>query len=590
MNAELLLAYFDRMTAATDAVPRLRQFILALAVRGKLVEQDPKDESGHVLLDRLSKKALHETGNNNLGSRKAYPGSQDVLQPFAIPPSWKWTQVGLLAEKITDGEHISPTKAISGMPLLTATHVTARGLSFENPQYVSLEDGTLSRKRCDPRKGDILICSRGTIGRCAIVDADEVFCLMGSVILLRLPNGCSPHYFKHYLSTSSAQIEMSGMSGATAVNALYLRDIRRCAVPVPPFQEQLRIVRKVDELMALCDRLEVAQRERESRRDLLTTSTYHHLNNGSGAEDLRACAKFLIDNFHRLTARPNQVKQLRQTLYSLAVRGLLVAQDAGDEPPSESLKRIQSEKSALVQSGALRKEKPLLPVTTDDAPFSLPASWIWVRIGALSTFTDYGTSVQSGHADRGVPVLKMGDIQDGQVILGGQKKVPAEIDDLPDLFLKQLDLLYNRTNSAELVGKTGIYMGEDDAYTFASYLIRIRLLNSETNPIYVNLAMNAPYFRATQIVPELQQQCGQANVNGTKLRNMLIALPPLAEQNRIVAKVNDLMQLCDHLENSLTTAQTETGRLLESVLNRALSSDAIRALQRDGARSGMISN
>jgi type I restriction enzyme S subunit len=203
-------------------------------------------------------------------------------------------------------------------------------------------------------------------------------------------------------------------------------------------------------------------------------------------------------------------------------------------------------------------------------PFPVPSNWLWARIGDISLATDYGTSVQAAQVDTGIPVLKMGDIQDGQVILGGQKKVDRNIDDLPGLFLKHFDLLYNRTNSAELVGKTGIFLGNDDEYTFASYLIRVRLMNDETNSEYVNLAMNAPYFRATQIVPELQQQCGQANVNGTKLRNMMIPVPPLAEQHRIVAKVTQLLALCEGLNTSLTKAREESGRLLESVLYEAI--------------------
>lgn len=113
-------------------------------------------------------------------------------------------------------------------------------------------------------------------------------------------------------------------------------------------------------------------------------------------------------------------------------------------------------------------------------------------------------------------------------------------------------------------------MGDDDAYTFASYLIRIRFLSNLTSPVYANLTMNAPYFRATQIIPELQQQCGQANVNGTKLRNMLIPLPPLAEQHRIVSKVDELVAVCDQLEKSLLDTQVKSKDLLEAVLHHAL--------------------
>ena len=248
----------------------------------------------------------------------------------------------------------------------------------------------------------------------------------------------------------------------------------------------------------------------------------------------------------------------------------MVRQDPNDEPASELLKRVQVEKMRLRKAGEIAKEKPLRPVANDDMPFGIPATWAWARIGDCSLCAEYGTSVKSDNVESGVPVLKMGDIQGRQVLLGGQKKVPRNIEDLPRLLLNRFDLLYNRTNSAELVGKTGIYLGNDGEYTFASYLIRIRFPSSLVSPQFGNLAMNAPYFRQTQIVSELKQQCGQANVNGSKLRNMVIPLPPVAEQHRIVEKVDELMAVCDRLESQLTAAQTESRRLLEAVLREAL--------------------
>jgi type I restriction enzyme S subunit len=323
--------------------------------------------------------------------------------------------------------------------------------------------------------------------------------------------------------------------------------------------------------------LEAAQAERESSRDRLAAASLHRLNQPAAAGDtvvFREQARFTLGHLPRLTTRPEHIKQLRQTILNLAVRGQLVPQDPNEEPASQLQKRIQAEKARMVTEGKVKKDKPLPPVAEDEAPFSVPTNWSWARIGTCSLLIEYGTSVKTAHAEDGIPVLKMGDIQEGRVLLGGQKKVPRRIEDLPQLFLKRFDLLYNRTNSAELVGKTGIYLGADDAYTFASYLIRIRFLNDRTNPVYCNLAMNAPYFRETQIVPELQQQCGQANVNGTKLRNMMIPLPPLAEQHRIVAKVDELMTLCDRLEEQLSTAKVESHHLLEAVLHQALNDNS----------------
>jgi type I restriction enzyme S subunit len=281
-------------------------------------------------------------------------------------------------------------------------------------------------------------------------------------------------------------------------------------------------------------------------------------------------ADFLAQ-FECLSDSPDAIARLRRFMLDLAVRGKLAIQAADDEPGSELIRQIQAEKLRRTKEGSLRKEKPVSPAVEDEtAPFPLPTGWVWTRIGTCSLLTEYGTSVKADRSETGIPVLGMSDIQGGRVNLGNQKKVHPQIEDLPQLFLKRFDLLYNRTNSAELVGKTGIYLGDDDGYTFASYLIRIRFIRDFTNPVYCNLAMNAPYFRNTQIVPELRQQCGQANVNGSKLRNMLIPLPPLAEQHRIVAKVEELMDLCDQLEQGINENTAKRHELREAMLYHAL--------------------
>jgi type I restriction enzyme S subunit len=328
--------------------------------------------------------------------------------------------------------------------------------------------------------------------------------------------------------------------------------------------------------MALCDKLEAAQAKRERRRDRLVAATLHGLNNGNDGSEpgvhptFEESAHFYFNHLPCLTTRPEHIHQLRQTILNLAIRGKLVPQDTRDESASKLLHRIEAEKTRFIEDGTIRKEKPLPPLPEVELPFVIPVNWRWVRIGTLSLMIEYGTSVKSDHYEDGVPVLKMGDIQDGRVLLGGQKRVSRAIEDLPQLFLKHFDLLYNRTNSADLVGKTGIYMGEDDAYTFASYLIRIRFITHLTSPVYTNIAMNAPYFRETQIMPELKQQCGQANVNGTKLKSMIIPVPPLAEQHRIVAKVNELMALCDQMEARLTTTAATRRQLLQATISEAL--------------------
>jgi type I restriction enzyme S subunit len=165
-------------------------------------------------------------------------------------------KLGEVSLKITDGEHISPKKTSSGMPLLSAKDVTNNGVIISSPQYVTQEDGRRFRSRCNPERGDALICSRGTIGRTAAVEIDNIFCLMGSVILVKTSENISYKYIVYFLQTEMAQKWMRGASFATAVSALYLKDVTKCLVPVPSIGEQHRIVAKVDELMALCDRIQ----------------------------------------------------------------------------------------------------------------------------------------------------------------------------------------------------------------------------------------------------------------------------------------------------------------------------------------------
>jgi type I restriction enzyme S subunit len=257
-DAHFALDALAALTTRPDQIKQLRQTILNLAVRGKLVPQDTNDEPASELMRGIAAEKAQLVKAGEIRKEKPTPELKAADIPFEIPLSWRWISLEQLAIKITDGEHLSPNKTTSGMPLLTAVHVTSKGVTFESPQFVSLEDGTKFRMRCDPRRGDILICSRGTIGRCAVVNVDEIFCLMGSVIQFRLPTQCSPSYFNYFLSTDRAQLQMRGMSGATAVKALYLKDIRLCPMPLPPLAEQHRIVAKVDALMALCDRLEAS--------------------------------------------------------------------------------------------------------------------------------------------------------------------------------------------------------------------------------------------------------------------------------------------------------------------------------------------
>jgi len=219
-----------------------------------------------------------------------------------------------------------------------------------------------------------------------------------------------------------------------------------------------------------------------------------------------------------------------------------------------------------VKEGKIKKPKPTTDVVSEDTPFSLPGNWQWARLLSISKSIDYGTSQKTGNDSSLVPVYRMGNIVEGKLVDDGFKYISPNIDSLPRLYLKPNDILFNRTNSYELVGKSAIYSGPDEYATFASYLIRARLFEQQLLPRFFSLAMNAPYFRATQIEPEIVQQCGQANFNGTKLSLCLLPVPPLPEQHRIVAKIDQLMYLCDSLNRQVDAATGKQTELLNAMI------------------------
>jgi type I restriction enzyme S subunit len=273
-------------------------------------------------------------------------------------------------------------------------------------------------------------------------------------------------------------------------------------------------------------------------------------------------------SFARVANSSAGIPRFRETILHLAVQGKLTPRDPNDEPASTLLNQISKEREQLSGPKGIKKKK-LPPILDQETPFKLPNGWQWARFGTLTKAIEYGTNFKASAIPNGVPVLRMNNIRDGRIDYENLKYVPADVDDLPELFIRRDDILFNRTNSFELVGKSAVYKGNDSEYTFASYLIRATLYESAV-PDYVNLAMNAPYFRETQIVPQVVQQCGQANFNGTKLSQTLVPLPPRNEQLRIVERVTEFMLLCDELDSRQQRRQEVRIHLNDAALDRLI--------------------
>ncbi|MFQ2324273.1 restriction endonuclease subunit S [Aeromonas dhakensis] len=542
-------------------IKKLRELILELAVRGKLVPQDPSDEPASVLLERITAEKAQLVKEGKIKKPKALPEISEEEQYFELPEGWAELRLGAAINVLNGRAYKKHEMLESGTPLLRVGNL----FTSDKWYYSDLE--------LEPEKyidnGDLIYSWSASFGPFIWNGGRVIYHYHIWKMDIFDPNSLDKHFMCLYLDAISASIKASG-NGIAMVH-MTKEKMEQLVIPIPPISEQHRIVAKVDELMALCDQLEQHSESQLAAHQTLVETLLATLTDSCDADELAQNWAQLSSHFDTLFTTERSIDALKQTILQLAVMGKLVPQDPSDEPASALLERIAAEKAQLVKEKKIKKEKPLPAISEDEKPFELPLGWVWSRISESSLFCEYGSSEKTvSELSDGVPVLKMGDIQDGKVILGSHQVVSPKIDDLPNLYLKKGDILYNRTNSAELVGKTGMFDGDDDTYTFASYLIRIRCSIHNIRPEYLTLCMNSPLFRKTQIEPHIKQQCGQANVNGTLMKSMLVSIPPYHEQVLILQKIHELMTLCDQLKSRLQTSQQTQLALAESLVEGAL--------------------
>ncbi|WP_395189931.1 restriction endonuclease subunit S [Vibrio harveyi] len=562
-------------------VKKLRELILELAVRGKLVPQDPSDEPASVLLERIAAEKAQLVKDKKLKKPKELPSIDEIELPnYTLPLGWKWAFIPeVIAHDnyaIKRGPFGSALKkayfVASGYKVYEQQH--AINDDFLRGEYYVNEKKFEELKAFEVKPFDLIISCSGTVGKVAIAPVDMERGIINQALLKISLNtsALTNEYFKilfpaYYMKTET----LSDLQGTAQKNMVSVETLKSEPFPYPPIEEQHRIVAKVDELMALCDQLEQQTEASIAAHQVLVTTLLDTLTNSENAEELMQNWAQISEYFDTLFTTEASIDQLKQTILQLAVMGKLVPQDPNDEPAAKLLERIAEEKAQLIKEKKIKKQKALPPIADDEKPFELPNGWEWERIGNLSHFIEYGSSQKTVESlPNGVPVLKMGDIQNGKLILGEHKVMSSDVDELPNLYVKNNDVLYNRTNSAELVGKTGIYKGEDDKYSFASYLIRIRCNSANISPDYLNLSMNTPLFRQYQIEPHIKKQCGQANVNGTLMKSMLVSVPPLKEQSCIFNKVNELHKLCNQLKARIIESRAAQLNFTDAIVEQAV--------------------
>ena len=418
MNADRLLALYERVADAPGAVARLRRFVLDLAVRGKLVAQDAGDEPASELVKRVAAEKARLVKVGEIRKPRDLANGEGRKPPFDIPASWRWCRldtVGAITGGGTPpaGDPKNFAEPGDGIPWLTPADLGGyRDLYIERGSRDLTERGLASSSATMMPAGTVLFTSRAPIGYVAIA-ANPISTNQGFKSIVPYVPDCS-RFLALAMQTFAPDIDAN--APGTTFKEVSGKIVAGVPFPLPPLAEQRRIVAKVEELMVLLDRLEAVRTAREATRDRLTAASLARLTPSNTGPDVGhaafpAGARFALTTLPALTTRPNQIKSLRQTILNLAVRGKLVGQDPTDEAASELLKRIADEKARLVKLAQIPREKPLPGLSEADTAFDLPDGWAWVRLGSLSQFVTSGSRDWAKHySNEGAIFVRMGNL------------------------------------------------------------------------------------------------------------------------------------------------------------------------------------
>jgi type I restriction enzyme S subunit len=250
--------------------------------------------------------------------------------------------------------------------------------------------------------------------------------------------------------------------------------------------------------------------------------------------------------------------------------GKLVPQDPKDEPALVLLERIKEEKARLVKEGKIKKSEKLPPIEASEIPYELPDSWQWVRLGTLiESMTNGLYKPATYYSERGTGCVRMFNIQDGQLNLTELKRLIVNEKELEQYKLISGDLIVNRVNSRELVGKAAVVYELHEPLVFEAMNIRVRFIQKNYIPEYINVLFRTERIR-TLFQGDAKQASGQASISQPQVANILVPLPPLVEQKHMIAKVDHLMSLCDELEAKLMQSISDTEKLMEIAVRQVL--------------------
>lgn len=549
-------------------VKKLRELILELAVRGKLVPQDPNDEPASVLLERIAAEKAQLVKDKKIKKQKALPEVDENEFLFNRPNGWTWTRLGNLSSDIHYGYTASAKPDSEGVRLLRITDIQNDRVNWATVPACDITEE--KSKSYLLENNDILIArTGGTIGKSYLVENINLQAVFASYLIRvkRIEVVYAP-FTKVFLGSQlywKQLIENSAGTGQPNVNATALKQL---LFILPPFEEQKRIVAKVDELMTLCDQLEQQTEASIEAHQLLVSTLLNTLTNSANADELMENWARISDHFDTLFTTEESIDQLKQTILQLAVMGKLVPQDPNDEPASVLLERIAEEKAQLVKEKKIKKQQALPPIADDEKPFELPNGWSIERLGNICEKMGSGSTPrggQSAYVSNGIPFLRSQNVWNGELKLNDIAYIPKETHDkMENTKVYPGDVLLNITGAS--LGRSTIFPVEIPEANVSQHVTIIRLIEP-TMKEFVHLGIVSPLIQT--LVWGRQVGMAIEGLSKKVLEQFEFPIPPLEEQKRIFVKVNELMDLCEQLKFRLKESQTTQLELTDAIVEQA---------------------
>ncbi|TAH10655.1 MAG: restriction endonuclease subunit S [Curvibacter sp.] len=557
----MLLSNLNLLATASGGVTRLRELILTLAVQGKLVPQDPKDEPASELLKKIRVEKDRLIAEGKIKRDKPQAEIAEEEKPFELPQGWEWVRLPEVTYNLGQG---APTEKFTYIDVASIDN--ERGLVADTADTVEPVDAP-SRARKNVAVGTVLYSTiRPYLKNIAVVEKDYAYrAIASTAFAIMHPHiGLHSKYLLHYLRSAIFTDFVSSKAVGVAYPAINDANFFEGVIAIPPTKEQSRIVTRVEELMRLCDVLEAKGQLEATQHAQLVSTLLATLTDSETPAQLANNWHRIATHFDLLLDRPEALDALEQTILQLAVRGLLIPQDPQDEPASALLKKIRAEKDKLIAEGKIKRDKPLPPIAEDEKPFELPQGWEWAQASETcdsSSLITYGI-LKPVWVQSGVPTVRVQDMKGGTLnttALGQCSLERAEKFDKTKLVAG--DLLIAKDGAT--LGKTAFVPPELAGANITQHVLRFPI-HTALNREYVRMVIDSEHGQSWM----LSETKGVAlpGVNVGDFRRLPMPFPPLAEQSRIVTRVAHLRRLCADLRQRLAEAQSTQSRLAESLV------------------------